>query len=104
MSGDRVAVVELVIVCRQGAAVLKLNAPSIYTAHFCQLAICGAEIRPPSISCQQEPFSRSHFDLMTLMHRERPRLCWTHHALYAVLISGYYVRCVRTFDDECFMF
>ena len=68
------AVVEFVIVSGQGAAILKLNAPFIDTAHFCQLAVCGAESRLPTIPRQQEPVSGSHFNFMALMHRERARL------------------------------
>lgn len=67
MGANRVSVIELVIIRRQCAAILKLKASPVNTAHRHQLAIRGAKTGISAIRREHEPVARSHVNRLPLI-------------------------------------
>ena len=103
MRGNRVAVIELMIIGGQLPSIFKLNTAAIDIAHFYQLAIGGTEGRIAAIARQEQPVAGSHINLLAFMHRKGARLCWIHHALHAMLIPGDDAHFARPLDGERLM-
>ena len=74
MRGNRITVIELMVIHGQCPAILKVNAATIDIAHFHQFAIGGSETRTAAIACQQQFIAGSHLDLLAFMHRKGTRL------------------------------
>lgn len=99
MGSDGVAVVEVPIVRRQRAAILKAECVRIYSAHLHQFAIRGAEISIPRlpVSSSRSPGATS-IDRCSWTEKES-RLRWSECPFLAAHTAGY--DCLRFHAANC---
>ncbi len=104
MGGNGVAVIELVIIRRQCATILKLNASPLDTTHRYQLAIRGAKTGISAIGRKHEPVARSHVNGLPLMDGKGARLCRCKAPLFATCIASDHRARVNPADSERLVF
>jgi hypothetical protein len=104
MRGDGVAVFELVIISRQCATILKLNASPLDTTHRHKLAIRGAKTGISTIGSKHETVARSNVDGLPLMDGEGARLCWCKAPVFTARVASDQRARVNAADSEGLVF
>ncbi len=100
MGGNGVAVIELVIIRRQCATILKLNASPFDTTHRYQLTIRGAKTGISPIGRKHKPVAPSDVDGLPLMDGKGARLRRCEDSFLAACIASDHCARVNTADRE----
>jgi len=104
MGGYGVAVIELAIICRRCATVLKLNASPLDNTHRYQLATRSAKTSVAAMGRTHEPVARSHADGLPLMDGKRACLYRCEASLLATCVASGHRARVNTADGERLVF